>query len=316
MRRPANSVIDPATAREIALRSGAARVIFGAVSRVGDSYNLDVEIEQPDNSPDRMHTQWTRHWTWTPSSPADNKTIPTEFLAAVRDSSEWIRSQFGESANDIARMDTPPQDVTTANWEALSEFAQAEKFYADAKPDSAVVALGNAVNADPHFALAYARLGDVLVSLNRYEEGYGAYRSALAEEQQQRLTRRERDGLKGIYASDARDFSTALTAFTDYTIYYPNDYLGWFYRAYPLRMMGRVEEAITSLRKAEAIDPQRMPAPAGIARYGLILNDFPSSSRWVQHLRNYGHDLDADLIEGESAFLLGSYNQAESSFQN
>jgi tetratricopeptide (TPR) repeat protein len=250
------------------------------------------------------------------SSPADNKTIPTEFLAAVRDSSEWIRSQFGESANDIARMDTPPQDVTTANWEALSEFAQAEKFYADAKPDSAVVALGNAVNADPHFALAYARLGDVLVSLNRYEEGYGAYRSALAEEQQQRLTRRERDGLKGIYASDARDFSTALTAFTDYTIYYPNDYLGWFYRAYPLRMMGRVEEAITSLRKAEAIDPQRMPAPAGIARYGLILNDFPSSSRWVQHLRNYGHDLDADLIEGESAFLLGSYNQAESSFQN
>ena len=177
-----------------------------------------------------------------------------------------------------------------------------------------MIALRNAIAADPHFALAYTRLGDLLVSLGHYDGGYQAYHTALAEEQQQRLTRRERDGLRGIYASDAQDFPAAIAAFTDYTAYYPSDYLGWFYRAYPLMMMGHVEEAIASLKKAEAIDPQRMSAPAGIARYELLRGDFAETSRWIRYLRDKNHAVDADLIEGQSDFLVGAYQKAEAHF--
>jgi eukaryotic-like serine/threonine-protein kinase len=171
-----------------------------------------------------------------------NKDMPSAFLEAVRNSSDWIRHEIGESANDVASIDAPPEDVTTSNWAALSEFTQAEKFRATRNDDAAIVALRNAVAADPNFALAYARLGDILVSLSRFTEGYAAYDKAIALGDQ-RLTRRERDRIRGIYASDTWDYVKAEQIFRDYATYYPHDYLGWFYRGTPLMMMGRVEEA-------------------------------------------------------------------------
>jgi serine/threonine protein kinase/tetratricopeptide (TPR) repeat protein len=305
----------PLRARDVALRNGVPRIVFGAVSRVGDSYILYLEIEQPDNNTQRFRRHWESHWTWNVSSSVSQKEIPSGFLDAVRDSGDWIRSQIGESANDIARVDIPPQDVTTGNWEALSEFAQAEKFKSTGQAESAVVALQNAVAADPHFALAYMRLGDVLVSLSRFSEGYRAYRVALAEEQRQRLTRREKDRLAGIYANDTEDFAAAEAAFREYTVYYPNDYLGWFYRATPLMMMGRVEEAVTSLKKAAEIDPTKMFAPAHIARFDLILENYEDAAKWIQHLRDTGYPEDADLIEGESDFLQGRYEESLHQFE-
>ena len=37
--------------------------------------------------------------------------------------------------------------------------------------------------------------------------------------------------------------------------------LGWFFRALPLIRLGRLEEAIASLKKAFAINPNRASAP-------------------------------------------------------
>jgi serine/threonine protein kinase/tetratricopeptide (TPR) repeat protein len=314
MVKSTDAVLDPQTAREVAMRNGVRRVVFGAVSRVGDSYVLDLDIEQPDNSPVRFRHHWGNHWTWNMPSGNTSKDLPSGFLDAVRDSSDWIRSEIGESANDIAREDVPPEDVTTANWEALTEFARAEKFRAAGQNDSAIVALENAAAADPHFALAYMRLGDILISFSRFTEGYRAYRTALAEEQQQRLTRREKDRLQGIYANDTEDYKTAEAAFHDYTVNYPNDYLGWFYRARPLMMMGRVGEAIASLKRAAEIDPTKMFAPAHIARFDLILGNFDDAAKWIQDLRDTGHQDDAELVEGESYFLQNRYEQSGDRF--
>jgi hypothetical protein len=184
MLTPTGTELDPRTAREVAMRNGVRRVVFGTLSRVGDSYILDLDIEQPDNSPLRFRQQWENHWSWnmsgSPSARGSDKDMPTGFLEAVRNSSDWIRQEIGESANDVARIDAPPEDVTTSNWEALSEFTQAEKFRAARNNAAALVALRNAVAADPNFALAYARQGDILVSLSRFTEGYAAYDKVLA----------------------------------------------------------------------------------------------------------------------------------------
>ncbi len=309
-----DSPLNPTNARGVALRKGVPRIIFGAVSRVGDSYILDIDIEQPDNDTSRSRAQWENHWTWNMSSGNSDKEIPGGFLRAVRDGSDWIRSRVGESANDIARFDTPPQDVTTDNWEALSEFAQAEKFKAAGQVDNAIVALRNAVAADPHFALAYMRLGDVLVSVSRFDEGYRTYQLAKAQEQQQRLTTREKLRLDGIYALDTEDFETADTSFRKYTAEYQSDYLGWFYRATPLLMRGKVEEAITSLKTAAMLEPTKMFPPAHIARFNLISGNFDEASKWIQRLRDIGYPEDADRIEGQSDFLQGRYQQAQDRF--
>jgi tetratricopeptide (TPR) repeat protein len=102
--------------------------------------------------------------------------------------------------------------------------------------------------------------------------------------------------------------------FRDYSAYYPNDYLGWFYRGTPLMMIGRTEEAIESLKKAAEIDPAKLFAPAQIARFDLIFGNFDDAAKWIQHLRRYGHAQSADLAEGESDFLQGRLQQSQECF--
>lgn len=315
MRKAPDPPADPATERELALRGGASRVIYGGVSRVGDDYGLEISIEKPDNNPRRPRAHWENHWTWRMGNQRSGQDIPSGFLGAVRDAGDWIRSQAGESGSDIASVNAPPEDVTTGSWNALSEFVQAEKFKTGGQTENAIVALRNAVAEDPEFALAYMRLGDLLLSINRYDEGYQAYQMALSDADRVRLTRRERDRLRGIYAHDREDFGAAETAFQDYTVYYPDDYAGWFYRAYPLMMLARPAEAIASLRKAAAIDPERMFAPAHIARFNLIAENFEESAQWTHHLRETGHIDDANLIDGESDFLQGRYADSRVEFK-
>lgn len=57
-------------------------------------------------------------------------------------------------------------------------------------------------------------------------EGYHAYSMALAAGDQRRLSRRERDRIRGIYALDTGDYQTAEQVFHDFSVYYENDYLG------------------------------------------------------------------------------------------
>jgi serine/threonine protein kinase/tetratricopeptide (TPR) repeat protein len=314
MVKPADAALDPQTAREVAMRNGVRRVVFGGVSRVGDSYVLDLDIEQPDNSPLRFRHHWENHWTWNMPVGNTSQDLPSGFLDAVRDSSDWIRREIGESANDIAREDAPPEDVTTANWEALSEYASAEKFRATNDNDRAIVALHKAITDDPNFAFAYTKLGDILNSLQRYREAQDAYKNAI-NLGQGHLTHRELDRLRGIYASDTWDYATADAAFHDYSVYYPNDYLGWFYRGLPLMMMGRVEEAIESLKTAAKLDSAKLPAPAHIARFELVLGNFEDASKWIQTLRDAGYGEVAQRIEGQSDFLQGRYDDAQILFQ-
>jgi serine/threonine protein kinase/tetratricopeptide (TPR) repeat protein len=311
MTRSVNVPLDPPTAREVALRGGAARVIFGAVSRVGGSFVLNIVIEEPESNVARARHQWEHHWTWSAASGANSeKIVSAELLDIIRDSSDWIRSTAGEAANDIARFDAPPEDATTDKWDALLEFAQAERLNRDAQRENAVVALQKAVRVDPQFALAYMRLGDILVSLRRYEDGFTSYQQALAAATQRRLTDREKYRLKGIYAIDTGNFAAADAAFLEYRMNYQQDYLGWFYRAYPLMMLGRVEEAIGTLETAAKLDPSRVSAPAHIARFYLILDETKNASPWIEMLRRQGHADDAAYVAGESEFLQGYFEQA------
>ena len=122
MTKPPDTIIDRTTAREIALRAGARRVVFASVNGSKGSYSLDIDVQEPDsNSPTRPRHRWTRSWLWKAGANASNgETIAPGLLQKVRDASNWIRSNVGESANDIARLDAPPEDVTTDNWEALA----------------------------------------------------------------------------------------------------------------------------------------------------------------------------------------------------
>lgn len=317
MTKAPDTVIDPPTAREIALRTGAVRVVFCRVSGSQGSYNLNIDLQQPDaSSPARYRDRWTQSFAWQSSGSSNTATIPQELTSTVRKASNWIRAAAGESKNDIATLDTPPEDVTTNSWAALIEYNNARLFSSRGEPASAVLALQHAVLIDPQFALAYGQLGDTLAALYRTPEAYEAYRNALNINQDWRLTRRERDRIKGMYAADSGDMEAAEVAFRDYSTYFENDPAGWAYRSYPLEMLGRIDEAISVLERAAAFEPHRSFPMNELITCLLSLGRYDEARQWIARLRTEGYSDYALLKEGQLHFLLGEYDQAARSFRS
>jgi tetratricopeptide (TPR) repeat protein len=316
MTKPPDTVIDPPIAREIAMRAGASRLVFATVAGSAGSYNLNIDIQQPDSTPRRYRNHWTRSFAWHTSGPAATSgAIPPDLLTAIRTSSNWIRLEAGESANDIAQLDTPPEDVTTGNWRALEEYTEAEHLTQEDRIGEAVHVLQGAVQDDPHFALAFARMGDLLLALHRDVEGFLAYDRALAASRQERLTRKEEDRLRGMRATDTADYNIAVDAFKDYSVYYKDDYLGWAYPTLPLHMLGRDKEAIENLQHAVQIAPERPFAPYALAKELILVDRKAEAGQWIDFLRKRGH---TDLANEADAYLSlvgGQYKQAAQALQ-
>lgn len=313
MKRAPAITMDAPTARQIAMRAGAARVIFVTVAGSGGNYSLDVDIQQPDSaSPDRYREHWTRSFAWHGSNMGSSPgNIPADLLTAIRKASDWIRHEAGESSNDIARLNLPPEGVTTISWAALEDYAEGERLTAANQRENAVIVLEHAVKNDPDFALAWGRMGDILLSLHRDEEGYKAYDRALDAAQQSRLTRKEEDRIRGMRAVDSADYQLAVDAFHDYTVYYPHDSIGWIYPMFPLRMLGRDDEAISGLRRALELDPSGAFANYGLAQELILLGQTEEAHRWAStHLHSQYPEL-ADRIEATLLLLNGQYDQAE-----
>jgi serine/threonine protein kinase/tetratricopeptide (TPR) repeat protein len=317
MAKPAGVRIDEETAREIALRTGAARVVFPVAQSSNGAFKLDIEIQEPDTStPSRFRAHWSRRFEASSPGSTTTGTIPAELIAVVRDAGDWIRREVGESKNDIARLDAAPEDVTTGKWAALVEYERALQLQLSGQTSSAVAALKNATVIDPNFALAFGRLGDLEVSLGNLDDGYEAYRQALEASEKLRLTRREQDRIRGLLALDTGDYLSAETAFRDYTVYYPADYLGWFYRGYPLMMLGRVDESLGSLRHAYELDPQQASPPAELGLFDAALNNQVEAQSLADHLSHSGGSFQAEIIEGAAAFVGRRFDKAKESFDS
>jgi serine/threonine protein kinase/tetratricopeptide (TPR) repeat protein len=309
MTKPPNTAIDEPTAREIAMRTNAVRVVFVTVRGSSGKYELGVDVEQPDNTPARARKHWKRSFPWRANVASTVRTIPAELFSAARDASGWIRLEVGESHNDIARLDAPPEDVTTANWEALEDYTQSVRLVQSGQTEAAIYTLEHAVGADPNFALAWGRMGDLLVSVGRDTDGYRAYDRALDASNQRRLTRREEDRIRGMRAVDTADYELAVLAFHDYAVNYPNDYAAWTYPLRALRMLGREEEAITYLERALTLEPNQPFAPFELTAVLIATGRRKEGLDQQSKLRRSFPDL-ADRIEILVAMLDGHYDAA------
>ncbi len=310
MKKTPGAVIDRPTAREIAMRAGAVRVILPTVQGSAGNYELKLDVQQPDTTPSRYRDQWSKDFAWHSSAtPNPNGAISDELLSAVRNVGDWIRFMAGEAKNDIARLDVPPEDATTGSWSALADFAQARQLVSS-HPQDAAALLDRAVHSDPEFALAYSMRADILFSLHRQAEGRECYKRALEAGLHSRLSRREQDRIRGMRAIDAGEDEIAIAAFHDLTLNYPDALEGWLYPTLALRMLNRDEEAIANLRHAIALAPDNEYAPYALSQELLIVGRPQEVPRWVDYLRQHKYPESAAEIESIMFFLDHKYDDA------
>ena len=306
MTKPQATSLDPVTAREVAWRGGVPRVAFETLSPVADGYALEIDIQEVGSDP----TTYPAHWRKT-----FNATSKQALFDAVHDATRWIRREAGELRRNIAEADRPPEYITTPSWQALELYVQANKLWVANRLSEAVSVLKQAVAKDPEFAMAYMHLGDLYDSLGNYRDGYANWEKALEIAGSRRLTNREELRIRGVYAMDRNDMKSALAAFDAYQSYYPNDYLGPFYHARPLLMLGRTEEAVRALEEANRKNPNSYYPLYHLAAFNLVLRRFDESAKAIASLRQMGYGDAAVYFEGASLFMRGEYDKAMAAFR-
>jgi len=148
MKRDPHTVVDAATAREVALREGVKAVVAGEISPVGKGFVLSAKLLAPADGAELVALRET----------AENDGV---ILPAIDRLSRRIRERIGESLRTI-RSNEPLEQVTTSSLEALRLYSQGARAVDRDDNESAIKLLDQAIAVDTGFAMAYRKLAVAL----------------------------------------------------------------------------------------------------------------------------------------------------------
>ena len=144
MRRPPDSGLTSAVAREVAERSGVKALVTGQIDPVGRGYVLSATLASAGDGRVLAAVRET----------ADDA---TGLLKAIDRLSGKLRERIGESLVTI-RANPPLERVTTSSLPALRKYTEGTRLIDLGRPEAAVPVLEEAIALDTGFAMAYRKL--------------------------------------------------------------------------------------------------------------------------------------------------------------
>src|SRR5262249_44543669 len=150
--------VTPDLARQVCQRDGVKAVMNGSIAQVGSQYVVGVEAVNCLTGDDLAREQIQ----------VDKK---EQVLGAVGKAASSLRGKLGESVASIQKFDAPVEEATTSSLDALKAFSLGEAERAKGSEATSVPFYKHAIELDPNFAIAYARLGQAYANL--WEAGPG-----------------------------------------------------------------------------------------------------------------------------------------------
>jgi tetratricopeptide (TPR) repeat protein len=287
----------PEIAREVCQRAGAKAMLGGTIANIGNSYLLTLGAQDcvTGNTIAEEQTQ------------ANGKDNVITALGTVASS---FREKLGESLASVQRYDQNIEQATTKSLEALKAYSQGMLTRQRQGDFDSLPFFRRAVELDPDFALAHARLGTVLSNLGQGDEAQKA--ATRAYELRDKASERERLYIVARYHTTVdRDQEKAIEAYRLLLATYPDDYaansnLGSLYRN-----QGRNKEALEHLERAVRLAPNQ---PLGHLNLGGAYMDegrFDDARRELEDVLKLQDHLGARMALARLATLTGDVETAE-----
>jgi serine/threonine protein kinase/tetratricopeptide (TPR) repeat protein len=186
MERPGSTRLTEGVAREVCLRIGGKVVIQNSISTLGQHYVIGLRAVNCQSGDAVANEQ----------AEAENREGVLRALDIV---TKTMRSRLGESLANIRKYDTP-FEATTPSLDALKAYSMAIEVRDQQSGKDAIPLFKRAIEIDPNFAMAYARLGIEYINYDQSELGRAAIRRAY--ELRQRVSDRERLHIEALYYRD------------------------------------------------------------------------------------------------------------------
>ena len=208
--QPKDQRITPDLAQQIGQRLGVKAYLAGSIEPLGSSYVISINAVNCATGDVFGREQVT----------APDK---SGVLAAVSTAATAMRARLGESLASIQRLSTPYlSSVTTASLQAFHAFSLGENEHRMGHdfPEASSF-YEQAVQLDPNFAMAWARLGVVYLNTGATAKALPFMKKAY--DLRERVTERERMYIEAQYALTQGDLAKALESYRLYASTYPRD---------------------------------------------------------------------------------------------
>ncbi len=227
--------ITPDLAQQLGQRLGVKAYLAGAITPLGSSYVIQINAVNVATGEVFAREQET----------APDKTA---VLQAVSKAATAMRARLGESMASIQKLTTPYTNVTTASLQAFHAFSLGEDEHRVGRDfPQAADFYQQAVQLDPTFAMAWARLGVAYGNVGAVGKALEYLKKAY--DLRERVTERERMYIESQYQLQLYNMPKAIESYKLFVATYPRDAAALNNLATAYGMVGDFEGAAENFKK-------------------------------------------------------------------
>src|ERR1700741_187680 len=230
MGRSADDRITRDVGREICERQGIKAMLTGSVASLGTPYVITLEAMNPPSGDSIAREQVE----------AESK---EKVLSSLGTAASNLRKKLGESLGSIQKYDVNIEQATTSSLEALKAFSMANDERAKGRARESLTFYKRAIDLDPNFAMAYARIGvhygnvEQLESAKPYVEKAYELRDRVSEREKLYITEK-------YYTYITGEIDKTIETLQTWARLYPNDFIPHNNLSINYQLIGRYDEAL------------------------------------------------------------------------
>ena len=273
MGRPPEDPLVPPIARDVCQRTGAKAVVGGAIFNLGDRYVIALDATNCVNG-DRVTHQEIQALHKDQIIPRLGEIIPP------------VRRELGESISSIQKFDTPIEQATTSSLAALKAYTVGDEKRIRGDEAESVTSYKMAVELDPNFAIAYARIGAVYHNLEEIELGNEYLKKGF--DLRGHVSEKEKFYIAAHYYVDfTGEEDKAIDLYKLWNQIYPRDWIPYNNLANELVKVGRLDESIAASQEAIRLNPA---LSYNVAYNYLRASRFPEAKAMCERATADKHD--------------------------
>ncbi len=262
--------------REICERQGIKALLSGSIASLGSHYIITLEaLNARTGDPiAREHIE------------AESK---EKVLSSLGMAASNLRQKLGESLSSIKKYDVAIDQATTSSLEALKAFSMGNDARGSGRPRESLTFYQKAVELDPNFAMAYARIAVFYGNQTQIELAKEYVQKAYAL--RERVSEREKLYIEEKYHNYVTgDLDKAIEVLQAWASQYPNDYIPHNNLALNYRLIGRNEDSLKEAIKAVELSPTNVSARDNLIASFASLGRFDEAAAANEELARINPD--------------------------
>ena len=298
--KPEGTVVTPEIAREIGVREGVKAILTGTIANLGKQYVITLTAQNTATGDEIVSEQ---------AQASDKENV----LDALGKAAAAIRGKLGEDLESIKKLDTPFGQATTSSLEAFRAYALGDKAHVSARdiPEAEGHYL-RAIELDPNFAMAYARLGVVYINTSQVAKADKYFAKAYALSKN--VSERERLYITGHYYQNVTgDMPKVVEALQESIQTYPTQIDSIINITAAYSALGDFAKALPFAEKAVQMQPEDSIAAENLLSAYVGLNRMSDARAEMERAQKLGLDTSTldRTVRLQTFFLLGETNEVQ-----